>query len=74
MGIFMVRVLLFGHMTLRLCYCYLPNVESTWNTFKWKILDNSNYNDLYGGGDFSHVYVMMHKYFGKKPKIQKMNT
>jgi hypothetical protein len=29
---------------------------------------------ILGGGDFSHVYVIMHKYFGKKSEIQKMNT
>jgi hypothetical protein len=27
---------------------------------------------LHGGGDFSHAYVIMHKYFGKKPKMQKI--
>ncbi len=27
-----------------------------------------------GGGGFSHLYVIMHKYFIKKPKMQKMNT
>jgi len=25
---------------------------------------------FYGGGDFSHAYVIMHKYFGKKPKMK----
>ncbi len=44
------------------------------NEFKWKILDNSNYDNYNGGGDFSYAYVVMHKYFGKKPKMQKMNT
>jgi len=33
-----------------------------------KILDNSNYDNLHGGGDFSHAYVIMHKYFDKKTK------
>jgi hypothetical protein len=40
----------------------------------WKILDNSNYDHFYGGDDFSHAYVIMHKYFGEKPKMQKMST
>jgi hypothetical protein len=34
-------------------------------------LDNSNHDN--GGGDFSHAYLIMHKYFGKKPEMQKMN-
>jgi len=29
-------------------------------------LDNSNYDNFHGGGDFSHAYVIMHKYLGKK--------
>jgi len=37
-------------------------------------LDNSNYDHLHGGGDFSHAHVIMHKYFGKKSKMQKMST
>jgi hypothetical protein len=40
----------------------------------WEILDKSNYDNFHGGDDFSHAYVIMHKYFGKKPKMQKMNT
>jgi hypothetical protein len=32
----------------------------------WEILDSSNYDNFHGGGDFSHAYVIMHKYFGKK--------
>jgi hypothetical protein len=35
-------------------------------------LDNSNYDNFHGGGDFSHVYVIMHKYFDKKPEMQKI--
>jgi hypothetical protein len=35
--------------------------------------DNSYYDNLHGGGDFSHAYVIMHKYFGKQLKMQKMN-
>jgi hypothetical protein len=32
-------------------------------------------NNSYGGtDDFSHAYVIMHQYFGKKQKMQKMNT
>jgi hypothetical protein len=34
-------------------------------------LDNSNYDDFHGGNAFSHAYVNMHKYFVKKPKMQK---
>ncbi len=34
-----------------------------------KKLDNSNDDNLHGGGDFSHAYVIMHKYFGKKLKM-----
>ncbi len=51
-----------------------PNIKSKWNKFKWKILDNSNYDNLHGGGDSSHANVIMHKYFGKKLEMQKMNT
>ncbi len=29
------------------------------------ILDNSTYDNFHGSGDFSHAYVIMHKYFGK---------
>jgi len=38
-----------------------------------KTLNNSNYDNLHGGGDFSYAYVIMHKYFGKKQKMQKIN-
>ncbi len=38
-----------------------------------KILDNLNYDNFHGDGDFSHAYVTMHKYFGKKQKMQKNN-
>jgi isopentenyl phosphate kinase len=41
---------------------------------KCKILNNSNYINFHGGGDFSHPYVIMHQYFGKKSEMQKMNT
>jgi hypothetical protein len=34
----------------------------------------SNYDNFHGGGDFSHAYVIMHKYFGKKLEMQKINT
>jgi len=33
-----------------------------------------NYDNFHVGGDFSHAYVIMHKYFGKKPKMKKMST
>ncbi len=36
-------------------------------------MDNSNYDNFHGGGDFSHAYVIMHKYFGKKQKINKIH-
>ncbi len=35
------------------------------------MLNNSNYDNFHGGGEFSHAYVIMYKYFGKKPKMQK---
>jgi hypothetical protein len=38
-----------------------------------KILDNSNFDNLHGDGDFSHAYEIMHKYFSKKPKMEKIN-
>jgi len=68
-GIFTIRVPFFDHKTQGLCFCYLPNIKSKWNIFKWEILDNLNYNNFHGGGDFSHVYVIMHKYFVKNPKM-----
>jgi hypothetical protein len=39
-------------------------------------LDNSNYDNFHGGGGggFSHLYVIMHKYFVKKLEMKKMNT
>jgi hypothetical protein len=38
-------------------------------------LDNSNFDHLHGGDDFSHAYVINAQIFqGKKPKMQKMNT
>jgi len=56
------------------CFCYLPSTKSTWNEFKRKILDNSNYDHFHCDGDFSHAYVIMKKYFGKILKMQKMST
>ncbi len=53
-------------MTQGLCFCYLPNIKSKWHKCKWKILDNLNYDHFHGGGEFSHAYVIMHKYFGQK--------
>jgi hypothetical protein len=69
MGIFIIKVPHFGPKIQGLCFCNLPNIESEWNKCKWKILDNSNYDNLHGGGDFSHLYVIMHEYFGKKSKF-----
>jgi hypothetical protein len=37
-------------------------------------LDSSNYDNSYGGGDFSCAYVIIHQYFDKKSEMQKMNT
>jgi hypothetical protein len=37
-------------------------------------MNYSNYDNFHGGGGFSHPYVIMHKYFVKKPKMQQMNT
>jgi hypothetical protein len=28
-----------------------------------EILNNSNYDNFHGGGDFLHAYVTIHKYF-----------
>jgi hypothetical protein len=33
-------------------------------------LDNSNYDNFHGGGDFSHAYAIMHKYFDKTLEMQ----
>jgi hypothetical protein len=49
-------------------------IEFPWNQFKCETLDNSNYDNSHGGGDFSHVYVLMYQYFCEKSKMQKMNT
>jgi hypothetical protein len=68
----MIKVFLFGFK-----YFFssrLPNIKSTWNEFKQKILDNSNYDNFHCGGDFLHACVIMNKYFGKIPKMKKMNT
>ncbi len=73
-GIFTIRVPFVDHKIQALCFCYFPNIESKWNKLKWEILDNSNYDNFHGGGDFSHAFVIMHKYFGKKSKMQKINT
>jgi hypothetical protein len=43
----------FGHKTQGFCFYYLPNIKSKWNKFKWKILDNSNFDNFHGGGDFT---------------------
>jgi len=73
MGIFTIMVSLFHHRTQGLCFCNLPNTKFKWNKFKWKILDNSNYDNFHGGGGFSHLYVIMHKYFVQKLEMQRMN-
>jgi len=73
-GHIQIMVPLFHHGIQGFYFCYLPNTISKWNKFKWEILDNSNYNNFHGGDSFSHVYVIIHKYFVKNPKMQKMNT
>jgi hypothetical protein len=52
---------LFGHKIQGYYFLYLPSVESTWNQFKYEILDNSN-----DSGDFSYTCAIMHQYFAKK--------
>jgi hypothetical protein len=74
LGIFTLKVPLFGHRTQGPCFCYLPNIKFKGNKFKLMILDKSNYGHFHGGGDFSHAYVIMHKYFGKELEMKKMNT
>jgi hypothetical protein len=68
-GIFTIKVLLFEHMAQGFHFCYLQNTKFRYNHFKCEILDNLNYDNSYGGGDFSHSYVTMHQYFGKTPKM-----
>ncbi len=74
LGTFAVGLLFFGQRIQRLCFCYLLNTKFTWNKFKCKILNKSNYINFHGGGDFSYMYVIMHQHFGKKSEMQKMNT
>jgi hypothetical protein len=74
MGIFTIKVPRFDHSIQEFWFCYLPNIKSKWNKFKWEVLDNSNYDCFHGGGDFSYAYVIMHKYFGKKLKMKKIST
>jgi hypothetical protein len=59
LGTFIVKVLLFGHMTQGFCFYYFLNKKFVWNKFKWKILDNLNYANFHGGGDFSYAYVII---------------
>jgi hypothetical protein len=70
-GIYKIRVPLFGHRFQGHFFYHLPNIKSTWNKFNWIILDNWNYGNFHGGGDFSHAYFIMHKYFGKNYKCKK---
>ncbi len=56
-----VGVPFFGHMTQGFSFCYLLNTTCTWNKFKCENLDNSNHEHSYGGGDFSHAYVITHQ-------------
>jgi hypothetical protein len=51
-------------------YIICPYIISVHNIFQiyiklCEILNNSIYDHLHGGGDFSYVYVIMQKYFGK---------
>ncbi len=34
MGIFTIKVPLFGHRTQGLCFCYFPNMKYKWNKLK----------------------------------------
>jgi hypothetical protein len=70
LGTFTVMVLLFGHMTQGLCFYYLKK-KSIWNKFKWKILDNSNYANFHGGGDFSYAYVIIINILVKNQEYRK---
>jgi hypothetical protein len=65
---------LFGHKIQGFCFCYIPSIKSKWNKFKWKLLDNSNYDHFHHDGDISHAYVIMDKYYGKKLEMQKMSA
>jgi len=48
------------------CFCYLPNIESTYNEFKCENLTNSNYDNSYGDDHFSLVgiFIIMIPFFG----------
>ncbi len=74
LGTIVVGLLFFGQRIQGLCFCYLLNTKFTWNKFKCKILNNLNHTNFHGGGDFSHMYVIMHQYFVKKLEMQKLNT
>jgi hypothetical protein len=69
LGIFTIRVPFLGHKYQGICFCYLPNIESTWNKFKYENLHKSNCDNSYSNGDFSHAYVIKHQYFGLKREM-----
>jgi hypothetical protein len=56
-GIFTIKVPFFEHKTQKLCFYYLPNIKFTWNKFKWKVLDNSNYDNLHGDMAIFHMHM-----------------
>jgi hypothetical protein len=62
----MVKVPLFRPMIF---FGYLLHTKSTQNRIKCQILDNSSYDNFYGVGDFSHVYIIMYQCFHKIPKM-----
>jgi hypothetical protein len=53
-GTFIVKVPLFGHMIL--FFAIYKKKKSTQNIIKCQILDNSNYDNFYGVGDFQ-MYI-----------------
>jgi hypothetical protein len=55
MCIFMVKVPLFRHSIQGFHFCYLPNTKFIWNQLKCEKLNDSNYDNSYGDGDFSHA-------------------
>jgi hypothetical protein len=49
---------------------YFLKKKSIHNKFKWKILDNSNYANFQGGGDFSYAYVIIINILVKNQKCK----
>jgi len=59
LSIFIVKVPFFEHKIQEFCFCYLLNIESTYNQFKCENLTNSNYDNSYGDDHFSHVGIFI---------------